>query len=741
MVAHGQRLEFSTLSLADGLPSEFVVSILQDSEGYLWIGTADGLSRFDGYDFEVFRHDKSDSSSISDSFVGYNTLIEDRRGDLWIGTRNGLSRWNRRSGAFTQFYSSDSLNGLTSNRIRAVYESQAGDIWIGTDKGVNRYNVESGSFTSYRCSSNGLGGLNSDKVFSIIEDAEGIIWAGTAEGLNKFVHAEDRFQPIVINERELNSIEVSSLELGKSGRLWLGTKKHGLLWYDIPSKTHGRLVLSDSLVSVNTLHYHDHTLWIGSASQGLFKYDTQLDILDRYVHDPINPFSIANNLIRSIHVDDSGLLWVGSWDGLSIGKVNPFSRFPDFYAGGRLLLNKEVQAIFEDSKRDIWLGLEKGELLRITVEEQRVESLDDSPYQALNAIDKTVYSISLDAQQNMWLATAGDGVYRLNPNTGDLDHFYHKPGDSKSLSSNNVYQVYEDKNHDIWISTADQGLNRFNRSSSTFENLRHNPGNSQSLSYNSVWPLFEDDKGRFWVGSFGGGLNEFHRGSQAFTHYRQQDTKNKSISNDRVVSINQVQDGSLWIGTMGGGMNRFDTEEGSFTFWSTEEGMPSGNVVCALEGDDGLMWLGTSSGLVRLNPDSQEVAVFNTHHGLPSASFSYGSCLKASDGTLYYGTDKGVVAFRPEDIPGGDAPEIVIRSVEVFGERVPVEQSPDQEERLMLNHDENFLTIRFAALDFKASGMNQYSYFLEGYDKQWESPGHRLEARYTGCLQEIICSV
>ena len=730
----GQALRFTFFDDEPGIQGKGIVSVLQDSEGFLWAGTSVGLARYDGVTFDVFTHNVSDSTSITDNFLGRTALVEDLEGNIWAGTRVGLSRWNRSTGSFTRFYEQPDSTGPAGNNIQALYVAANGTVWVGTmEDGISAFDPETKSFTHFRHDPDDENTLMSDRIIAITGDITGAIWASTPTGLCRYDESLNKFERVLLPPDVVSEPTITTIRGGVDNYLWIGSNSHGLMRYDIFTKVVDIIPTPNGLIPVSAIKQEESgKLWIGAYENGLYTYEPEetpglrLKNISSYI--PPSP----EDYVLDIHVDRSGVLWVASWEGLRKGVPVMFKEHKHSEFDGQYFDLSEVQAFFEDDNGDVWAGMRQGGIIKILATNGAVVNLSADPDLPLGQISDGIYSIVRDHEGYLWFATAGAGVYRYNDTSGELQSFKTQRGDPSSLSSNNVYTVMEDLNDQLWMSTADRGINKFDRESQTFKNIDFNENDTEGLSYSSVWPILEDSQGRLWFGTFGGGLNMMVDPDGKFKRFQSQDLAKTTLSNDRIVSLLEASDSTIWIGTMGGGVNHFDPKTESFTSWSLEDRFPSINVICILEDDNKDLWMSTDAGLVLFNPDSEDLITYNGQHGLSNTTFAYGSCMKAKDGTLYFGTSQGFVSFRAEDIRDGDPPNAVITDLEVFDESVPMQRAEDNVASVKLEYNDNTIDIHYAALDYKAPGMNQFSFLLDGYDRDWSSPSIQPFTRYTG---------
>ena len=744
---HAQPLydiPFERVSTTSGLSTYATYAIVQDRQGFLWVGTPDGLNRYDGYQFDVFRHDPADTTSISDNFININALRLDFSGNLWIGTRSGgLNHYDPRTMHFTTFkHDLNDPQSLSHNNVLCIYQTRSGTLWIGTEHGLNRYNPADHTFTRYLYDPYNPYMGYSNAVLAIAEDTSGTLWIGTRRGLLKYVATEDAFiwyRDDPTQRHPLPHDDIFSLYVDRAGTMWIGTWGGGLIRFNPNTGKSTQYVhdpknpvsLPDNKVMTIYEDRKGH-LWIGTWDGGLGLFDPATEQFARYVNDLNDPRSLSNNKVATLFEDRTGILWVGTEAGLNKGAFpKAFVTYTYEKDNPKSLSHPIVSHVREDRDGTLWISTLGGGLNKVDRESGTFTHYLHDPALPQSLSHDEVTSTWVDPTGTLWISTLGGGINRLDPGTHIFVQYLPDPADPHSIGRDRIYTIYGDAEGILWIGTVDRGLNRFDPTTNRFIHYRHISQDTATLSYDSVWPIYEDHLGILWVGTMGGGLNRFDRDTETFKTYRYSSEDTHSIRSDRITSITEDHLGTLWVGTMGGGLNRFDRDTETFTAYTERDGLAHNEVACMLPDSAGNLWVSTSNGLSRFDLRTEHFANYGVSDGLNSSHFRFNACHKTSHGELLFGSYDGLVAFFPDRIRGNlKAPPIAITGFEIFNKPVTLDSSLSHIRRITLPHDQNFVAFRFAALDFTEPADNEYAYMLEGLDEDWSYVADRRFAGY-----------
>lgn len=754
-------LRFDHLNIEQGLSQSSIHVIFQDSRGFMWFGTQDGLNRFDGYNLKVYKPDLDRPDNLSDRWV--NAILEDEDGYLWIGTRQGgLNRFDPRLETFTHYVHSESdPASLNDDHINMLYRDRANIIWVGTPAGLDRYDKTTDSFIHYLADPEGI---RVDKITAMYHDSRGQYWLGTMDGgLKKFDPVTDTvrtYQSIQENPGTLSSDHVTAIIEDTYYVLWVGTR-NGLNRFDPNTGRFDRFVRAGSSLqdvppdnrppsgpstttetrspytslSSNTINALklDGTgnLWVGTAN-GLNRFVPGRGFV-QYFHDPSFSRGLSENKIISFFEDRSGILWIGTHG----GGVNIYDRQRDLFSYYRhnpkdpnSLPDNFISAIHIDSQGYAWIGTQSSGLNRFSWENGQAVNYRNEPGNPESLGSNELSSIYEDQHGILWLGTY-DGLDRFDPATATFKHYRRDPSDPGSLPSNYVYKVYVDSRNDVWVGT-NVGLHLLNRITGRFTHYIHHPDDPTSYSGGVVSDIYEDRDGNLWVGSFSTGLNRFDRKTGKFTHYQYNPQNKASLNNDSVITIYQDSKDRLWVGTDGGGLSLYDPETNSFRYYLEKNGLANGVVYGILEDARGNLWLSTNFGLSRFNPETETFRNFDAGDGLQSNEFNQNAFAKGRQGELYFGGVNGLTVFDPAKIADNPyTPQVALTALTQGDQAISAEQSVESLQSVTLQWPQNSLEFDFAALSYSQPQKNQYAYFLEGFDSYWHYIGTKRDGRYT----------
>jgi serine phosphatase RsbU (regulator of sigma subunit)/ligand-binding sensor domain-containing protein len=690
--AQQPHLRFEHISLEHGLSQSNVQAILQDSKGFLWFGAQDGLNKYDGYEFTVYKFDPFDSTSLSENDIWaiYEAPSEPKA--LWIGTgANGLNRFDRETETFTHFYHNPAdPTSLSDSFVRRIYEDRAGNLWVFAGAGgLDRLDRQTGKFVHYRHDRNNSNSLSHDAITAFHESAlePGVLWIGTPAGLNRFDGRTGAFVRYLHAPDDANSLShdgvLSIYEApAEPGILWIGTgsvgaelRGGGLNRFDTKS---GRFTCyrhrpndpgSISSDIVGPIHQDENgTFWVGTSA-GLDKFsregsDGQAEKFTHFVLNADNPNPLSR-AASSLFADSKGYLWIRTPLNDGVHRFDPrapaaagFTHCRFDPIDPRSLSNDLVFAIFEDRSGVLWLGTQTGGLNKLDQYAEKFTAFVPEPNNPNSLSNFMVRAIHEDrtTRDVLWIGVLQGGLNRLDRKTGIFKHYRHNPKNPAGLSNDNVWAIYESRSgggaSELWVGTLGGGLNKFDRRRETFIHYRHDPSTPNSLSNDNIRAIHEDrfTSNVLWIGTDGGGLNRFDLKTNRFTHW-QHDPKNPaSVSHNSVRAIHQDQSGVLWLGTVGG-FNRFDPKTNHFKRYvhhATNPNSLGGNIVQAIYEDaDGIFWLGTyGGGLNRFDPKTEQFTVYTENNSGLSNNAVYAT-LPDAHGNLWLSTNAGVCKFNP----------------------------------------------------------------------------------------------
>jgi signal transduction histidine kinase/streptogramin lyase len=738
--AQAASIRFENLSIEDGLSQSIVRAIIQDTRGYMWFGTEDGLNKYDGYAFTIFKHNPENPASISDSTI--HTIYQDTYGDLWFGTASGLDRLIQDQGIFQHFLNDPAdPTSLSGPGIPAIVEDRQGSLWIGTsDHGLNRFNRKTSAFTRYTHLENQPNSLISNQVTALAADQRGGIWIGTNEGLDYFDPQTNLYLHYQHNSRDTQSLSsnlITTLLQDRSGILWIGTEDGGLNRFNPATQVFSHYLPDSgnpSSLNSNFVHsiYEDQNgqLWIGGRD-GINLFNRDANNFQGYRRSPGDPYSLGNNYVLSIFADRTGVLWVGTYGGGISKYVQAIERFTLFQHQPSVALSLSsdiVNTIYEDHTGVVWVGTLGGGLNRLDPETGALTTLQHNPSDISGLGSNDVRALLEDHANILWIGTYGGGLNRYNQRTGRFDRYLHNPSNPNSLADSQVTALLEDKSSNLWIGTQGGGLDSLDQARNIFTHHIFSAADPNSLSSDLVQTIYEDREGSLWVGTHEG-ISVMNLETQHFTRYQNDPDKPSSLSNNRVLSFYEAPDATMWIGTMGG-LNRFDRSSKTFSHYTQEDGLPNNSIYGILADAAGYLWLSTNWGLSRFDPRTEAFRNYDRRDGLQSNEFSPGAYFQNNQGWMYFGGVQGFNTFDPSRVQDNPvSPPVVITAFKKFNQPQPID--PTGAEPIKLSYQDNFISFEFAALDFTAPEKNQYAYKLEGFDKDWVEAGTRRYTSYT----------
>ena len=720
---------FEHLNLDEGLSQSVVLDTLQDQYGFLWLATQDGLNRYDGYQFKIFKANPDDPGSLSDSFI--LSLLEDDAGYIWVGTNaGGLNRYDPRTEQFSHYlHDPDDPHSLSHNTVPDILQDRHGRIWVGTNSGLNLLDPESGQFSHYFHDPDDPHSLVNNQVQALLEADDGTLWVGTSSGIDA-LGSDGRFH-------HYEAPYTCELFQDGQGVIWAGTMGGGLGRVDPDNSTiHFYTHDPDDphSLSHNDAHalYEDSEgrLWVGTAGGGLHIFDRENGRFINYRYDPFDPTSLNNDQIWSIFQDEAGVLWFGTFGG-GLNKYDPHKYKFDLYRSRpgdvNSLSNNLIWSMAAGPDGALWIGTSEGGLNRFDQAGGQFSHYYHDPTDPNSLSDNQVWSLFWSQDGTLWLGTDA-GLDHLDPTTGQFTNY----------EMFTVYSIYQDAAGIVWAGTIGQGLARLDPAAATLVFYQHDPADPHSLSDDFVTKVVQDSQGYLWLGSFYGGLNRFDPATGQAIRYRHDRHDPASLGHETVLTLFIDGQETLWVGTYNS-LDKFDPLSQTFTHYRERDGLPNSTILCILEDETNQLWLSTNRGLARFNPHDIQSRNYNVSDGLQSNEFNQGACYHRPDGQMFFGGVAGLNAFYPQQISDiVYVPPVRLTDFQLFNESVlvgpdsPLSQSILATEQIVLNYRQDFLAFEYAALHFSSPEENRYAYILEGLDREWNQVGNRRLASYTG---------
>ncbi len=731
-----KAIRVNVFNIDKGLTQSSVTAVIQDSYGFLWVATQDGLNRYDGYSFKPYRNNPLDSNSLSNNNI--NSLCEDRAGNIWLGTNLGLSMFNRRTGKFINYYSKneDPLT-LSDNRVYNVYEDRNGTIWVKTILSVDKLNDDKKTFTRYPHFNDLFTFATDPADFDIFEDSQGILWVGTKDGLcflDRKLNIYKRFVNDPLDSESVSGDKIKCIYEDSKENLWIGTD-NGLNLYNRNTKkfirffdkpNNGKKLLS----SVVTVIAEDRTgiLWIGT-DVGFSSFDPKSHTLTNYDDLSFNGEKVISPLVTSFFEDRAGILWIGSFQGLIKWdrKPNKFKLFSRDEGGAPLFENNFIGSVAQDKAGFVWVGTWGSGLFKYNPKTgERIHYSTTSDLQICNDF---VYSIFITYGNELLIGTK-EGVQIYMPNTKQFVDFFISQGiNSLGLFKNNrIYAFAEDRKGNLWLATR---IGLFQVKEKEIIGYFNSSSDSNSITSGEVYDVMVDAKGFIWAGTING-LNKIDPETKKIDRFIREDnyTGVNLISNE-VMCLHQDQKGFIWAGTSSG-LHRFDESTQAFQLFTADNGLPN-NIIYSIEEDSkGKIWISTNWGLAVLNPETELVKSYDISDGLQSQEFNVGCSYKSKSGELFFGGINGFNSFFPDSITSNiTVPNIAITSFELLGTKEKKSISVDGLKEVIIPQNFNVFTIDFSSLDFTRPENNLYAYQMQGLSDQWIDLGNKHTATFS----------
>jgi ligand-binding sensor domain-containing protein/signal transduction histidine kinase/DNA-binding response OmpR family regulator len=710
---------FSHLNTGNGLSGSSVNCILKDKYGFLWFGTADGLNKYDGYKFKVFRNKPGNSKTIPDNYI--TCLFEDKADELWIGTADGVTKYNRKDDSFTSY---------GGGVINSIFESSDSMLWLGTFHGLRILDRQAQKVISAGFKNPQFSGIENINASCIYEDSHQHLWIGTESGLFLYDKKWKKNQAVGYNHG-LNPKEkswVTSIIEDKYGNFWIGAES-GLyvLGYStdtllarrndvkIPEKLSGRIL--------SMCMDKDHVIWAGKEN-GLIRFNPATGAIAVFQKEVSNEQSLSHNSIKSLYLDDQEILWAGTFGG-GINKYDrnqfAFEKHQIFSPENPDLISSVITSFEEDVSGNIWIGTDGGGLFLWETDNNRFIPFNpDSKSNYFPSYAIITLRLSRD-KERLWVGTYDQGLIELNIKTGSTRLFNTQTG---KLKNNAVAAILEDRSGRLWVGTIGGGI-------SILSNTVKTKAESENIEpLTSVATLFEDTDGSIWIGGYYG-FHIYHPSLKTSTYL----TPDNSDIDGTINCIFKDSENNIWVGTRTKGLQLFDRKNKRFITFSEEQGLANNIVNSIVEDDRGYLWLGTARGISRFDPRKHTFENYTREDGLQSNEFTKGAGYINKTGKVFLGTIDGFNTFYPQEnkINSG-IPPVVITNFQLANKSLPAGMySPpgNASPQITLSYDQSVFSIEFAALNFTVPEKNQYAYMLEGFDKNWNNAGRERKVTYT----------
>ncbi len=696
-----QPIYFKNYQTKDGLSNNTVTCITQDMQGFLWFGSRNGLNRFDGNSFKIFQHNIFDRQSIGSSSI--LSLLTDSKGTMWVGTTQGTYVYDPVKENFRHF------NQIPAGEVRSIKES-GGFIWLSSNGKLYRWNPSDSKVSSF----------NPDEgdIIAATSNQQGELWVVTSSySIKRYDVKRGQFIEIDLSSvnkkirskiRTVYGINDSLLIIGTTNTAYIFDSKEERLTNLFASWTPKKAIQINSIIQQSK-----NVFWLGTET-GIYTYDIETKSLHSIKKDPLNPFSISDNVVVEFFRDKEGSIWTGTFFGGLNQYINQFDNFKKYLSGfGKSALSGNiVHEIGKDKYGNFWIGTEDGGLNKIDPKSGVTEHFR-ADGKTGSITHNNIHGLATIGDE-LWIGSTSHGLDILDIKTGKLKRHYNEIGEG-ALRSTFVVCLFKTKDNTMLLGT-DRGLYQYDSKSKTF----------QLLPIKSAWiqGIHEDAEGILWINTYGSGVLIYNRISACVRQLYSEPGKSNTLINNYVNGLFEDSKRNIWLCTEGG-LSKYQ-RNGLFTNYLTETGLASNQVFKALEDDNNTIWISTGRGLVRLDDKNPKGIIYTARDGLPTEQFNYNSAFKDTDGTLYFGTIKGMVSFNPaKSIKNHFVPPIVISSIQINNADYPVREdgflkrSISLTTEIKLTYDHSNINFNIAALSYASPESNAYRYTMEGYDKGW----------------------
>lgn len=707
-IISGQSYTFRHYQVENGLSYNSVMCGLQDKRGFLWFGTKDGLNKFDGYAFKIFRNDHDDPGSLGSNFI--HSINEDNLGIIWVGTLKGLYTYEAQNEKFTL------IKNTQNSDVREVKTDTSGNVWFISGLTFSHFNRKTGKLKLYDNA-----GINATSL-SISGTT---IWIATTDGfLCEFDSVKDSFKRYSVFDKSGHAISRWIEKIHDTGHhtILVGTSNQGVKLFNTVTKNYEDVLTNNpdktDIYARDFLYLHDNKYLIATES-GLFELDLQTRKYINLRKQYNNPYSISDNATYCLIKDKEGGIWVGTYFGgvnYSPNQKVFFDKY--FYQGNqKSIAGNAIREIKHDDFGNLWIGTEDAGLNKYDLRTGNFTNF--SPTAPGKVISYTnIHGLAVKGQE-LWVGTFEHGLDVLNIKTGKLIRHYAAGSGANDLRSNFIETLFKTRNNDIIVG-ASAGLYKYNPAKDNFNAIDKIP----QIYHNNA--ILEDKDGTIWVGTLRNGLYFYNPKTDESGGYTYDDDDRQSLSNNSVNGLFTDSRNHLWV-TTENGLCKFERHTKKFIRYSTKNGFPSNVFYKILEDRTGNLWISTSKGLVCFNPKSGKINTYTKANGLLSDQFNYNSAYQDQDGKMFFGSVNGLISFNPEKFSHNTfVPPVYITGFQVFNEELPInkddsplKQSISFTNKIQLGYSQSTFSIDFAALGFTAPEMTEYSYIMEGLDKKW----------------------
>jgi signal transduction histidine kinase/ligand-binding sensor domain-containing protein len=736
------EVQFEYLTVDDGLSQGTVSDILQDSQGFMWFATRDGLDRYDGQRFIIYHYDRNDPNSLASNWVW--CLKEDSEGNLWVGSSSGLNIYYPKNGLMTRVLVD--VNGENAFHGGQVYDIEIdtdSTLWLSTSTGLVHYFPATKIFRTYTFNPGKSTALDANTVYSTLITKNNRLFVATnSDPIYEYNRKDNTFTPIAYKIAYQGNNSRKCIQEDNNGQLYINADGSGLHVYN-PVTGETKLIdltkagLNAKNIITKVLIYSNDEVWIGTDGEGIAVYKPSTGNMLYLTADDRNPSSLKDNAVYKLFEDKHRNIWVGHYlTGISVWKRNK-EKFKSYHHSpyNTQTINKEiVTSIFEDSRGRIWIGQDRGGLNLFHEEDQTFEHFRYKKNDPESLSSDAILAIEEDPDGNLLLGTYNGGLMIFDPNTKKVIMTF---GERDGLPSNHIWNIFKDSKGRYWMAVFPAGVSYYNPTKRSFVHYTPDTG-TLKICTALVMNITEDSKGRIWFCSEGNGLCIIDVEKNTALHYVHDRNNLNSLSGNDVKSVIFI-DNYAWIAINGGGLNRLDLKTDSFKTYTTKDGLSTNALMSMLKDKHDNLWISSARGLMKFNTTTGKVESYNKSQGLQGTEFKYNSQFLLSDGRMMFGGMDGLTVFNPDSIRSSSLkPRVVFTDFRVFykslvpgTEGSPIKEDINFTDFVKLNYRQSVFTVEFASLDYNSPEKNQYMYKMEGFDDAWTDAGNRNFATYT----------
>ena len=727
--AQQPEMEFSSVNALEKLSGSQATAITQDSVGYLWIGTVEGLFRFDGQSVFSYQHIENDRNSLPSSRI--NKLFVDQERSLWVCTSDGLCKYNPEMDNFVPIITGSNLRGASDFYVSAISEDKTGQLYIASEKTIFKFDKTQNLFLK-------VTELIKGKINALVFDDRNNIWIGASYdgGLFYYNQKENQLTSYLNDPKSKQSIsnnEISDIALVKEN-LWIATYGGGVDAYnpDFKSFKHYNSPNYFENYSLSIFIDSKKKIWICTLG-GLKLFDPSTDSFYNYYYDPNNPESLRKNLWR-FYEDKQGNYWsVQSIGGIYAVKTsNKFKHFNSQPTNFWRTSENNITSIAKDNDGSLWIGNYYNGIDVFNWKENKIDRYLHKDNDSKSLGNGTIFAIFRDSKQQMWVGSNMGGLQRFNPITRSFDTYTNNPNDTMSIANNDIRSISEDANGDIWCIVHGRGVDRFDIETHTFH---HYNSKNNRLGNDYAFQVLIDSKENLWVATVFG-LSLLKKGELVFRNYLSNPNDSTSINGNEIHSIHEDREHTIWISTPQG-LNKYDPENETFTRYSTE--LKNKNIVSILSDRKNNLWVSTTSGISKFDPLTNKFLNFNHYDGLNSKEYYSNSCFIDDQNEIFFGGLDGIDFFNPDSLQNASQhPKLVFTDFRIFNKSISVKNDSaiidkhiSYVKNIVLKYQQNSISFHYQGLDLANSDKITYACKLDGFDKNWINAGQKMEANYT----------